>query len=107
MQAIVNYTVKPESALENTRLIELMCDEFNEQQYEGLRYAAFKGVDGVTFYHFVMFGEHNPLPDSAGFKAFKSDIAQRYDHSPGYLQVNEVGSYAFHARDTHPLSSRG
>lgn len=98
MKVIVHYTVKHESALENTLLIKSMCDDFNEHQYEGLpRYAAFKGTDDVTLYHFAfMLGGPSPLPSSTGIMGIKHDIKERYDHRPAHMLVSEVGSYAFH-----------
>ena len=106
MRVIVHYTVKPEMAGENHRLIKAMCDEFNVQQYDGLRYAAFKGADGITFYHLAfILGDHDPLPNCVGFKAFKRDIAARYDDIAEPMRVREVGSYSFHSRETGESSS--
>lgn len=103
MRVLVHYTVKSDKAAENIRLIKAMCDEFNEKQYEGLRYAAFVGEDGVTFFHLpFILGDYDPLPSSEAFKAFKRDIGERYNRPAAPMLVSEVGSYNFHTCETNP-----
>lgn len=103
MRIVVHYTVNPDQAEENIRLIKAMCDEFNKKQYSGLRYAAFVGDDGVTFFHLpFILGDDDPLPKSQGFKAFKKDISDRYAETLVYAMLSEVGSYNFHRRETSP-----
>jgi len=95
-KVIVRYKVKPEFAQENKRLVQATFTELNEKKPLGLRYASFVAEDGVTFYHVASVeGDKNPLLEIAAFKAFQKDIADRYEESPGPIQVEEVGSFNF------------
>ena len=50
---MVRYTVHPEQAEENERLIKAILDEVGTVRPPGLRYAAYKLDDGVTFVHLI------------------------------------------------------
>lgn len=95
-KVIVRYKVKPEFADENKRLVQAVFTELNDKKPSGLRYASFVCEDGVTFYHLASSeSDNNPLLENIAFKAFKKDIAERYEESPGPIQVKEVGSFNF------------
>ena len=48
---VIRYTTKPEHADENERLIREVFDELQREGPTGLRYAAVRLEDGVTFLH--------------------------------------------------------
>ncbi|MET8140781.1 hypothetical protein ABZU32_10770 [Sphaerisporangium sp. NPDC005288] len=94
---IVRYETRPESADENQRLVEDVMSELAHDGPGGLRYAAFRLGDGVSFVHIVVSeDDREPLADSAAFKAFQRGIGERV--VPGTLARTEaaiVGSYRF------------
>ena len=91
---VVRYTAKPEHADENERLIRKVFAELAEQDPGGLRYAAFRLDDGVSFVHVaVVEGEQNPLNASAAFSQFQSGIAERCAQGPVAADPTVVGSY--------------
>ncbi len=91
---VVRYTTKPESAEENARLIRDVFAELAEQQPDGLRYAAFRLDDGVSFVHVALLdAEVNPLTTSAAFAEFQSGIKDRCAEGPVAADATVVGSY--------------
>ncbi|GAA0385115.1 hypothetical protein GCM10009530_40050 [Microbispora corallina] len=94
---IVQYETRPESADENQRLVETVISELAGNDPGGLRYAAFRLDDGVTFVHIAITeDERDPLSNSAAFKAFQQGIGER--QIPGTRTRNTatlVGSYRF------------
>lgn len=95
-KVIVRYKVKPEFADENTRLVQAVFTELAGNKPAGLRYAAFIAEDGLTFFHVASVeGDNNPLFESAAFKAFQKDIADRCDEKATLTQVQEIGSFNF------------
>src|SRR6266436_2420853 len=63
---VIRYTTKPEWAQENERLIRDVFAELAADQPDGLRYAAFRLDDGLTFMHVaVLDDQENPLMPSA------------------------------------------
>ncbi|SHL21553.1 hypothetical protein [Actinacidiphila paucisporea] len=95
--AIVRYQTRPGAAAENQRLVEAVMAELNEQDPGGLRYAAFRLDDGVTFLHVAVTGDaDSPLDGSAAFAAFQQGFADRL--VPGTRSrdtATAVGSYGF------------
>jgi hypothetical protein len=70
---VIRYKTKPECADENERLIREVFEELAVQQPKGLRYAAFRLDDGVSFLHVALLDrEENPLTTSAAFGKFQS-----------------------------------
>ncbi len=60
---VVRYTTKPEHAEENERLIRKVFAELAETEPAGVRYAAFRLDDGVSFVHVaVLEGGVRPVP---------------------------------------------
>jgi acyl dehydratase len=91
---VVRYTTKPESADENERLIKAVFAELGEQDPGGLRYAAFRLEDGVSFVHVAMLdGDHNPLTVSTAFAQFQANIGDRIVVGPTPADATVVGSY--------------
>jgi quinol monooxygenase YgiN len=97
-RVIVRYKVKPDRAQENEQLIEKVFAELAQTTPAGLRYASFKGEDGVTFFHFASIeteGGANPLDDSPAFQTFQEGIRDRCDEPPEVVQLKDIGSYLF------------
>jgi hypothetical protein len=93
---VVHYTTTPEGAEENARLIRDVFAELADQRPEGLRYAAFRLDDGVSFLHVAVFdGADNPLPALAAFREFQSGIKDRCVQGPTPADGAVVGSYRF------------
>ncbi len=91
---VVRYTTKPEHAEENERLIRKVFAELAETEPGGIRYAAFRLDDGVSFVHVaVIDGEENPLASSAAFGQFQSGIGERCAQGPLAADASVVGSY--------------
>jgi hypothetical protein len=91
---VIRYRTKPECAEENERLIRQVFAELAEQHPEGLRYAAFRLDDGVSFVHVALLdGEENPLTASAAFGEFQSGIQDRCAEGPIPVDATIVGSY--------------
>ncbi len=91
---VVRYTTKPEHAEENESLIRKVFAELAETEPDGIRYAAFRLDDGVSFVHVaVIEGEQNPLASSAAFGQFQSGIGERVAQGPLAADATVVGSY--------------
>ncbi len=91
---VVRYTTKPEHAEENERLIRKVFAELAETEPAGVRYAAFRLDDGVSFVHVaVLEGEQNPLTSSAAFGQFQSGIGERCAQGPLAADATVIGSY--------------
>jgi hypothetical protein len=91
---VVRYRTKPDCADENARLIRQVFAELADHQPEGLRYAAFRLDDGVSFVHVaVIEGEENPLSTSRAFAEFQSGIKDRCEEGPIAADAAVVGSY--------------
>jgi hypothetical protein len=92
---VVRYTTKPECAEENARLIREVFAELASQRPAGLRYAAFRLDDGVSFVHVAELddGSRNPLAASEAFGKFQAGIADRCAQGPAAADATVVGSY--------------
>lgn len=91
---VVRYTTKPEHADENEALIRKVFAELAEQDPGGIRYAAFRLEDGVSFVHVaIVEGDQNPLASSAAFGQFQSGIGERCAQGPVAADAGVVGSY--------------
>ena len=91
---IIRYTTKPECADENERLIRAVFAELADQDPEGLRYAAFRLEDKVSFVHVAMLeGARNPLADSAAFAEFQRGIKDRCADGPVPADADIIGSF--------------
>jgi hypothetical protein len=93
---VVRYETRVDAAAENQRLVERVFLELNETAPPGLRYAAFRLADRVSFLHVVLReGEHNPLTQSAAFADFQRGLADRMVGPPVRTDAVPVGSYRF------------
>ena len=97
-RVIVRYRVKPERAAENRQYVEKVFAELHQTKPAGLRYACFRGSDGVSHFHVASVetenGE-NPLSKSPAFAAFTADIQARCEEPPVAMDLDEIGSYRF------------
>jgi len=95
---MVRYKVKQDKAAENEALIKAVFEELKASAPDGIRYAAFKLEDGVSFVHIVSVETDdgsNPLPGTDAFKAFQAEIKDRCEEPPVAQELTEVGSYRF------------
>jgi hypothetical protein len=91
---VIRYTTKPECADENERLIRAVFAELASDDPGGLRYAAFRLEDRVSFVHVaVLEGDGNPLNDSAAFAEFQRGIKDRCTEGPVAADAEAIGSY--------------
>lgn len=91
---MIRYQTQPERAEENERLIRGVFAELANDNPEGLRYAAFRLADGVSFVHVVTLdGDVNPLMSSPAFAQFQSGIQDRCAEGPTPADATVIGSY--------------
>ena len=92
---VVRYTTKPESAEDNARMIREVFAELASQRPAGLRYAAFRLDDGVSFVHVAELDDasRNPLAASEAFAKFQAGIAERCAHGPTAADATVIGAY--------------
>jgi hypothetical protein len=95
--AVVRYTTKsPAAAEENSRLIEQVFAGLATDDPGGLRYAAFRLDDGVSFLHVATIeSDTNPLNQSSAFAEFQREIRDRTVEPPAASGATLVGSYRF------------
>jgi hypothetical protein len=93
---MVRYRVKSERVSEHEALVRAVFQELAETAPSGIRYAAFKQPDGVSFVH-VAFVEaaENPLQAVRAFSAFTAGIKERCDELPQTVELTAVGTYGF------------
>ena len=71
-----------------------MCSPSCRRPTPGIRYAAFRLDDGVTFLHLAAVEDgENPLASSAAFAAFQSGIAARCEEGPFPAVATVVGDH--------------
>ncbi|MGP4103312.1 hypothetical protein [Nonomuraea sp. KM90] len=92
---VIRYQTRgPEEAENNQRLIEGVFAELAEQKPEGLRYAAFRLADGLSFMHVVVAEEgDDALTGLASFKEFQRAIGDRIVGPPQLTETTVVGAY--------------
>jgi hypothetical protein len=91
---VIRYKTKPECADENERLIGEVFAELARENPEGLRYAAFRLDDGLSFLHVAQVdGDENPLTTSKAFGEFQSGIGARIAEGPMQADATMVASY--------------
>jgi len=94
---MVRYRVKPDRAAEHEERITNVFEQLAREKPGGLRYAAFRLDDGVTFVHVVLDEELNgmsALSDLSEFKIFSAGIQDRVEEPPAVTKLTVVGSYA-------------
>ena len=93
---IVRYTTRKETAEENQRLVEKVFAELAADDPGGLRYAAFRLADGVSFVHIaIVEGEDNPLTQSQAFAEFSQHNETARLEPPTRTEATLLGSYRF------------
>lgn len=95
-QQLIRYTTKPEAAARNEELIRAVYSELRQTRPAGLRYAAFKLSDGVTFLHLVQneqSGGPSPLLAVKAFGEFQEDLAERRADGVIRDELTQIGSY--------------
>ena len=91
---VVRYRTHPERAEDNVRLLGDVFAELAEHNPEGLRYAAFRLEDEVSFVHVAALdGDDNPLMGLATFREFLSGIQDRCTDPPAPANATVIGSY--------------
>jgi len=93
---MIQYKVAPEHAAENEQLVQAIIAELDEVQPAGLRYAALKLEDGVSFIHIVSKDDDGgPLPGGElnALRAFHAGLRERCVEGPVRTSVGIVGSY--------------
>ncbi|HEY4122844.1 MAG TPA: hypothetical protein VGM56_33500 [Byssovorax sp.] len=91
---MVRYKVKPERIEEHEALIRAVFGALGNDKPDGLRYAAYKAADGVSFVHVAFVaGAVNPLNELAEFRAFTAEIKDRCDEAPVTTEYAEVAAY--------------
>ncbi|MEP6832549.1 MAG: hypothetical protein ABJB74_04105 [Gemmatimonas sp.] len=103
---MVRYSVRPEHAEENIRLIEAVFERLRETAPDGLAYASYRLDDGVTFVHVASVADegNNPLRRLTEFHAFTSTIRDRCDAAPVTTTMHQVGRYAAASFDAPALT---
>jgi len=93
---VVQYRTRMEAADENQRLVESVMADLAARDSGGLRYAALRLADGVSFIHVVMIeGAADPLADSPAFAEFQQGISARLDGPPEPRVAKLIGAYRF------------
>jgi hypothetical protein len=95
-RVMVRYTVKPGRAAENERRIEQVFAELALTAPAGIRYAAFKLEDGVSFVHVFSHEAEDGadvLRALPAFQTFRAGLADRCEVGPVRATLEEVGSY--------------
>ncbi len=93
---VVRYTVKPELADENQRLIEQVFAQLARDKPAGLRYQTFRLDDGVSFMHVATRegeADESPLMKVEAFRAFLAGIRDRCVAPPVQTEVGMIGLY--------------
>jgi hypothetical protein len=97
-KVMVRYTVKPERAQENEKLVRAVYAELARTRPAGLRYATFRLDDGVSFVHIASTeteNGRNPLSDVKAFAEFQKNVGERCVKPPVVSELQEVGSFEF------------
>ena len=94
----MRYTVKDGRGDENQALIEQVFAELAQEAPAGVRYAAFRLEDAVTFVHVVSHESEegrDSLRALPAFKAFLAGLGERCSVAPVRTPLTELGSYGF------------
>src|SRR6476659_7645069 len=97
-RVMVRYTVRPDQAEANEKLVREVYDELGRTRPDGLRYATFRLDDGVSFVHVASVETQdcrNPLSGLFDVPPTTETIGERSDERPVTVVLHEVGSYRF------------
>jgi hypothetical protein len=93
-KVIVRYRLKKDRVAEHEALIHDVFAELAKTEPAGLRYAAFKQADGVSYVHVAFVdGKKNPLDAVAAFAAFTARIGERCVEPPEVQEMTQLGAY--------------
>jgi hypothetical protein len=94
---VIQYATKSTDAGDdNQQLVENVFNELKANDPGGMRYAAFRLADGVTFVHVVIHDtDDNPLEGLPAFHTFTTHLGERIDGHPSVNDATLVGSYRF------------
>jgi hypothetical protein len=95
---LVRYKTHDGKAAENEALIHAVFDELRDTAPAGVRYAAFKLEDGVSFVHLAIVDTadgSNPLPALKSFERFQQDLSERCVEQPKPTSLIPVDRYGF------------
>lgn len=91
---VIRYQMRPDTTEENKALIERVFTELAEKQPEGVRYAAFRLEDGITFVHVgTVPDEDNPLVELPAFQEFAKAFGDRTATEPDRASGEIIGAY--------------
>jgi len=91
---IVRYKLKSDRVAEHEALIHAVFAELDQTKPAGIRYAAFKEPDGVSYVHVAhISGDTNPLDANVAFRAFGAKIRERTEEPPKVTELVAVGAY--------------
>ena len=91
---IISYQTTPETAEENSRLVEAVYASLADLQPPDLTYRTYRLADGVTFVHIAhLDGPENPLATLPAFAEFQRDLSRRCVKPPEPRSAAIVGSY--------------
>jgi hypothetical protein len=92
---IVRYTVKPDRADENERLVRAVFEELRRLKPAGLRYATLREKGGLGFMHLVAYDQEGApkMTDFAAFRAFSAEIKDRCEVPPERTEWEQLGGY--------------
>lgn len=99
---MVRYRVKADRAEENAGYIRDVFAQLQRETPPGIRYAAFRLDDGVSFVHIVSkeaADGGDPLRGMPAFNAFQAGIRERCAEPPVVSHLHEVGSYRVFGED--------
>jgi hypothetical protein len=95
-QVLVRYKVKAERVEEHEALIRNVFSELERTAPAGIRYAAFKLPDGLSFAHLALVSaDENPLNAVSAFKVFGERIKERCEEPPVVTELTTVGAFGF------------
>lgn len=91
---MIRYKVKADRAEENERFIAAVFKQLQQEQPDGLRYAAFRQEDGRSFTHLVQTPDgQDPLWELDAFQAFVANIRDRCEEPPTFVELHPIGVY--------------
>jgi hypothetical protein len=91
---VIRYRTRPECADENERLIRAVFAQLAERDVTGIRYAAMRLDDGVTFVHVATLdGDDNPLATLPAFAEFQAGIGDRCVDGPHPSAATVIGAH--------------
>ena len=93
---VVRYKLKADRVAENERLIKAVFQELHDRQPEGIRYTAYKLVDGVSFVHILIYETetaHKAFTGMPAFQDFPGQAKDRFEELPLSGNAQEIGGY--------------